>query len=491
MRLPVVNCTQRHGLVVVAAVFAIGSPPTTQSAWASGLELPAPGTTRSGVARIDAAAVHYNPAGIGLLARPSLLGSGGLLVANVAYTRERIGRYQFADSFDFALPIDEADIDPSLTGRAATVSDNPVSAIGDLFYAHPLAGLPLSLGLGVYVPYGAVLDLPDDGAQRWAVQDVTILAAALTPAVAFSPDERVSIGVSMPVYAGFAELSRVQDFAEISDVGDALERPPINQPNDFGPDAPTGVRELDVMGRQTVLSRATGIAPTFATGLSVRPTDRLTIGASYTHRAAMTFSGDIQIDMDDDFFTQDLADQGLQFVPLVEGNGTLSFVLPWSARLGVVAQVAPRHELMFSAALVGWSTVERFDVRAQSPDLAQPELGLPSTVSLAVERNWRNTWDAEAVHTWQVRPEIDFWYGLGLHSPAPPDSHMDLAAIDGWRATGVSGGAYALSAEIRLLFDAELQTVLSREVRSSRNDIGNGTYSLTILRLAAHIEMTF
>lgn len=110
----------------------------------------------------------------------------------------------------------------------------------------------------------------------------------------------------------------------------------------------------------------------------------------------MTFSGDMQIDMDDDFFMQDLADQGLEFEPLVEGKGALSFTLPWSLRGGVTARLHDRHELMVSASLVGWSTVDDFDVRAEADGLAQPELGLPSTVSLAVHRNWQNTLDEVA-----------------------------------------------------------------------------------------------
>lgn len=473
-------------VVSCALAAVIGLPGV---AHASGLELPAPGTTRSGAARLDAASVHYNPAMIGLLDRASLLASGGLLAGRVSYTRERLARYQFSDSFDFALPIDEADIDDSKTGSSEPVTAAPLSPIGDLFWAQPLARAPLAFGAGVYVPYGAVLNLPDDGPQRWAIQDVTLVTAAFTPAVAVRPVEVLSLGVSVPVYVGLAELSRVQDFAELADMGAALERPPISQPNDFGPDAPTGVRELDVLGRPIVLSRATGVAPTFAIGLGVRAGERVNLGASYTHRAAMTFVGDVGIDMDDDFFTQDLAGQGLAFKPLVEGRGTLSVTLPWSLRLGATAQVASAHELMVNAAVVGWSTVDSFDVRAESPDLAQAELGLPSTVSLALDRAWKNTFDVEAVHTADLSDTWALWWGLGVHSPAPPDRTMDLAAIDGWRLTAVAGGAVTVSERLTLALDAELHGMPQREVTRSRHDIGNGSYNLALFRLAGHLQV--
>jgi long-chain fatty acid transport protein len=474
-------------LLVACGLLAVAKP---AALYASGLELPAPGTTRSGAARIDAAGVHYNPAAIGLLPSARVLMSGGLLFGRVAYTRERLARYQYSDSLDFSLPLDEADVDTSRTGRAQTVEANPLSPIGDLFVAAPMGSSRIALGAGVYVPYGAILDLPDDGAQRWAVQDVAILNVAITPTLAFRPIDGLSLGVNLPVYVGLAELSRIQDFAELGDVGEALARPPINQPNNFGPDAPPGVRELDVMARQTVLSRAFGAAVTVGAGVAWQPTDALTLGVSYTHKARMTYVGDMQIDMDDDFFTQDLADQGLEFEKLVEGRGTLSFVLPWALRVGGVVELGARHELMVSTSVVGWSTVDAFDVRADAAGLEQPELGLPSTVSLLVPRNWRNTFDVEVVHT--VRPDpIDLWYGLGLHSPASPDRWMDLAAIDGWRITAVGGLSRELREGVSLVLDLEMQAMAKRTITTSRNDIGNGEYSLLLVKGGAHLDIAF
>lgn len=484
------NESHRSPLFACAALSALVSI-LPQQAQASGLELPAPGTTRSGAARADAASVHYNPATLGFIDRPSILASGGLLIGGARYTRERLARYQFSDSFDFALPIDETNIDPSRTGVAEPVSATPVAPLGDLFWAQPLANAPITFGAGIYAPYGAVLNLPDDGAQKWVVQDVSILTTALTPSVAWRIIPELSLGVSMPFYVGRAELARVQDFAEISDVGVALSRPPINQPNDFRPDAPTGVRELDVLARPTVLKNAWAARPTFAVGLTARPVDRLMLGLSYTHSAPMTFVGDIQIDMDDEFFTQDLASQGLRYPALVEGRGTLSFTLPWSLRFGAVLDVTPVHNLMLNFSLVGWSTVSNFDVRADAAGLSQPDLGLPPTASFAVPRNWNNTWDTELVHTIQATDTLMAWYGAGLHSPAPPDEFMDLAAIDGWRITAVAGAGFQLSERVALLADAELQNMLQRQVASSRFDIGNGEYSLTLFRMAAHLQYTF
>ena len=46
------------------------------------------------------------------------------------------------------------------------------------------------------------------------------------------------------------------------------------------------------------------------------------------------YVGDFAIDMNDSFFTRDLAAQGLKYPPLVEGRGELSFSLPKRITIG-------------------------------------------------------------------------------------------------------------------------------------------------------------
>lgn len=459
-------------------------------AFASGLSLPGIGTNASGVTRTDAAATWFNPGQLGFIQEGELLMGAGLVLGSVGYQRERLGAYQFEDSFDFALPIAEEDIDRSKTGRADEVSASPLGVSGDFFIAVPISDR-VTAGFGLYAPYGAILDLPDDGAQRFTLREATIFALYATPSIGVRLSDRVSLGGGVSYVAGIAEISRVQDFAELTDVGDALEADPIDQQNDFGPDAPTGVRELDVMARPIVFDGGFASGVAFNFGVAAQVGDGTRLGATFQSGTRLNFAGDVTIDMNDDFFTQDLASQGLQYDPLVEGDGTLSFSLPWIARLGIGQDVSDQFAVDFMVSLVGWSAVDSFDIRVESSQLAQPELGIPPTAQVGLERDWVNTVEAELLPLWQPSEKLTLWSRLGYHSPASPDRTMDLAAIDGHRIIAGLGGELEVSERLGLVADGTLHTIIPREVVSSDYDRGNGSYRLTLARLGGAIRLHF
>ncbi len=469
---------------VVLALTALSAP-----AMASGIGLPAVGTSGSNEAHADAAAVYFNPAQLGWLARGEVLVNVGAAVGRAAYTRERLAAYQYADSFDFALPVSPDDIDPALTGEAAQVVANPASATGDVFAAVPIGVSPVTFGVGVYAPYAAILSLPEDGAQRFQVQDATILALYVTPAVGWRVSERLSLGANVSYVLGFAELARVQDFAVLPDVGDALRGEPIEQANDFGPDAPPAVRELDVMARPTRLRRMFSHGATASAGLSLRASERVALSLAYRHGVAMRFEGTAEIDMNDPFFTQDLASQGLQFDPLVEGDGTLRFRLPSTLAGGVSLNLSPRLALDLLVSWVRWSSVETFELEVRSPQLAQPDVGLGPSSEFALRRDWRDAAELEATLRWQASRRLGTWWVLGWQSAATPDETLDMASIDGQRVVLGAGAEFAVSERWALGADATLHQMIRRQVVTSEYDVGNGEYDLRLMMVGAHVAM--
>lgn len=472
------------GLLVALLVFAASS-----GAIASGLNLPTVGTSGSNEAHADAAAVHYNPAQLAWMQQREILLTVGAALGRVAYTRDRRAAYPYADSFDFALPIDADDIDPARTGREPTVVDHPASATGDVFVAAPLQRAPVTLGLGVYAPVAAILSLPQNGAQRFQVQDATILALYVTPAIGVRVSDRLAIGANVSYVVGFAELGRVQDFAVLPDVGDALRGEPIGQANDFGPDAPPAVRELDVMARPTRLRRMFSHGVTASAGLAWRATDRLALSAAYRHGVAMRFQGLAEIDMNHPFFTQDLASQGLEYDPLVEGDGTLRFRLPSTLAAGATVAFGPAVAVDLLVSWVRWSSVDTFDVEVRSAQLAQPEVGLPPSSTFALAREWRDAAEVEATVRADIGQRWQVWGMLGWHTAAPPDETLDLASIDGQRLVLGAGAEVTLSSRWALGADATLHQMLPRTVETSRYDVGNGTYALRLMMLGGHVAM--
>lgn len=469
--------------LLALAAAALLSP---REARAQALTAPLVGTSLSGPVTVDPAATHWNPALLASIDRPTVLVSGGVILGDVRYRRDRRASYQREDSFAFKEPLSPAQIDPTKSGQASNSRATPVAPSGSLFGALPL-GKGLVAGFGVYAPYAAILSFEPGGAQRWALESATIATLYVTPSLAYRISEALSVGVGASYVLGFAELSKVQDFAALDDVGTALGRPPINQSNDFGSKAPPSVRELAVMARPIQLKQAVAHGFTFNAGLAARPTSSLTLGLSYLHSVPLNFNGTFAIDMNNDFFTRDLASQGLAYKPRVEGDATLSFTLPRTLLGGLRYDLSPRASLGLTGTYAWWSQVDAFKVVVRSPDLAQPRLGLPDSSNISLPRRWMNTVGVDLFGQFMATAALRLWLLGGYRSSASPDATIDAASPDGDRVIAAAGGAYALSDRLSLMGDFKLQTLIPRNVVGSEYDLGNGEYRLSIYAFMGHV----
>lgn len=469
---------------------ALGALSWAPIAAASGLDAPSIGALFSGPLTRDPAALHHNPSLLVRLDRPTLLASLGVVAGSIGYTRDYRGQYQFADGFEINDPIAPEHIDASKRGPQRGVSATVFSPTGDLFFALPVSR-KLSFGLGFYAPYAAPVAFPDDGPQRFTLQEAFIAVTHLTGGVSMAFGERFSVGAGVSYVFGTANLRRLEDFGSVPDFGDALANPPISQENSFGADAPSSVRELDVLARPFSLTNASAHAVTFNAGLTFAASDTVDLALTYQHGTQMDFEGDFALDMNDDFFTQDLASQGLVYQPLIEGVAQLGFRLPKRIGAAVLVDVDPTFQLEGRLAYITWSDLDAFDISLSSPDLAQPEFGLPATSGKALRRDWDDavhltvlgghTLDGGTVLNWLV----------GYQSPASPDATVDVSSPDGQRFLGGFGATFGFDNGMRLALDGQLQFIAPRTVTASEFDLGNGEYTLFLASLGAHLTIPF
>lgn len=489
---PILASTRRLLVVLTAVCAAVASLATltaAPTALASGLSAPSVGTNRSNPTSEDPSAIYWNPAMLGFQREyPQLMLGANLIFGSIRYTRDYRGIYQRPDSFDFALPIDPQDIDPSKSGPQASGNHLVFGPQPDLFLSIPVKDTGLVAGFGLYAPFTAIVDFPDDGAQRFTIQDALIATVYMTPSLAFQISDMFSVGAGVSLVLGYAELTRVQDFAEVSDLGDGLSGPPVNQENDFGPDAPIGVRELDVLARPTEFKHMVATGVTFNLGAAL-DLGRGRVSAAYQHSAQLDFRGDFVLNMNDDFFTQDLAAQGLEFPPIVKGDASLSFTLPNMIHLGGAFDVTDRWRLTGAFSYYFWSQLEAFNVVLRSDDLAQPDIGIGRTTSIALERQWQNTVALQGIVAHDLSQKTEVWGLAGYQSNAVPDETLDASSPDGNRLEFGLGLAYDLSERIDMILDSKIQHVLTRENRASNYDKGNGKYGLTLLSLGLHLNI--
>ncbi len=353
----------------------------------------------------------------------------------------------------------------------------------------------LVMGLGVYVPYAAILEFPTDGPQRYQVQEAVLASANFEAALGVRLHDKVALGAGVSYVLSVIELSRIQDFAAVQEFSDALSQPPINQANDYGPNAPTTVRELDVLGRPVWVQKAFSHGITFNAGLAAEPTDRLDLALVYQHSSQVVARGNFTLDMSDDLFTQDLAAQGLAYPEVVEGKATVRFTLPNKITLGAGYDFGDekRFRLDGHVEYAMWRRLDEFGISLDSEELAQPELGVPASASLSIPRDFRDAVGVEVNGRFQANWRVLVSGTLGFASSATPDETIDLTSPDGNRVIFGAGVVVGLGKRRRaeLLIDTIFNAVIPRTVTTSNYDQGNGTYKLFLSSTGIHGRFKF
>ncbi len=474
------------GSLSLAVLGAMSLPDVAR---ASGLDAPMVGSGQSGPTTRDGAAVHWNPANLAYMKKGEFFGGLMLVAGDIRYQRSYNGTYQTPDTLQFKTPLDPQNIDPTRSGPTDQVKANPVAPLGNVFVVLPPIKNRLVLGLGLYVPYGAPLKFDRNGPQAYQLQQAFIVASYITASAGVRLHDKVSLGAGLSYVLGFAELAKLQDFGSVQEFGDGLKK--LGQANDFGPNAPTDVRELDTLGRPIALKKAFSHGVTFNVGVTVNPTPKLSLALTYQHGTKMNYRGKFAIDMNDPFFTQDLAAQGLKFKPLVTGDASLRFNLPKRITLGASYDFNPKWRVDGFFQYVRYSEVDAFTVTTKSPDLAQPALGIGDTLTVKLPRQWKDTVWVEASARFRPTERLLLSATLGYQSSASPDKTVDTASPDGNRLIGGLGGGITLSERVALYADARFQGILPRKVTTSDFDLGNGTYKLFIATIAGHLKVRF
>jgi long-chain fatty acid transport protein len=484
-----VLCAHSRRLLMATALLAVFMGPSRVRA--SGLDAPLVGSGQSGPTTVDAAAIHWNPGALAAIDSFEVFAGGGLVAGRVGYTRQRRGMYQAPDSLRLRAPLLPIEIDSTKPGWSHPVVATPMAPIGDVFVAAPLSNRNVVVGLGAYVPYAATLDYPEDGVQRFRLQQAFIVASHVSGSVAARIGRGLSIGGSLTWVSGFASMKKVQDFAELDEFRRAFANPPIGQANEFGVHAPSHVRELQVLSRPISIRDGISHGISFNAGILYEPTSSLRFGLSYQHGAQMNYRGKVEIDLNDPFFTQDLAAQGLRYPPLVQGSANLAFRLPKRITTGAAFQIIDRLRVDGFVSYVFYSDVDAFVVTAESPQLAQPALGLGSSVRVVLPRAWRDTIWVEGNVRLSLTDALLVSATAGYQSPASPDSTMDVASPDGHRLLGGIGGVYRITRWLDMHADARVQGILPRNVTTSQNDVANGRYTLAVGYLGGHLKARF
>jgi long-chain fatty acid transport protein len=339
--------------------------------------------------------------------------------------------------------------EPSGTGNSATERER-YYVLPHVYVTAPLSER-LTVGLGVFTPFGLSTKWPSDWDGRFQVIDATFKATTVNPVLAWRAAEWISAAAGVQYFHVNLAERRALNLATVV------------------PGAGEG--EVDLSGD----ARALG----WTAGLLVTPSAQWQTGVSYRSRA------DVEI-------TDGWADFTVPsvFAPsFPDGEIRTAMTLPPSLRAGLLVRPWQELSIEVDAAWTGWSTVDRLEVEFAS--------GLPPDVTTF---GWEDAMTYSIGAEYQVSPSVRLRGGY-LYDLSPiPDQYATPLIPDADRqgvsvGVGVIAGSWTLDAGYQYLWFERLK---DNSVGAASNSTvppidarANGTYHSTAHVLGVSMGYAF
>lgn len=267
-------------------------------------------------------AIYYNPAGIAQLDGNNL--RGGV----------------------YGIYLDPTFTPPSGAPNAGTTyhSSDRLAQISQGFYTHTFSGTPLSVGLGVYAPYGGSINWPQDTGFRTVATKGDLLYATVNPVVALKFRHGLFVGAGL--MANYVDLKMEQGLL-----------PSQTPPNYFH-------------------FRGDGWSMGGNLGLLWQPIKEISIGATVRSASQVTLDGHTTFEEQPAFQATSLP-------------AHMNLTFPWTVVGGFSYRPTPKWNLEFDANWTKWSSFKTTTLYQEG----QPPFGVNKNVQ--VNLNWQNSWAYE------------------------------------------------------------------------------------------------
>lgn len=342
----------------------------------------------------DASTVFTNPAGMTRLERPSLLAGAQPMYLNIDFSPN------------------------SNTSTAGSSGDsNGWMPAGGLFYVHPVND-KVAFGFAIAGNFGLALDYQDDWVGRYYVQEATLQAMAIQPAVAYKINDQLSVGAGVAVLYGIFE-----------------EKVAINRALDALSDAQLKLEDEDWTVQYNL-------------GVLYEPLKGTRLGLTYLSEADLEFSD-----------RADISGFGPTLTGIF-GLGTrtidLGMTIPQAVMLSVYQDVNDRLALMANLGWQDWSEFGKVDV------------GISNTnVNLTTDLDYQDTWHVAVGAQYRVSEPLLLSAGIAYDSamldeedvtpsmPVGESSRFALGSRYDWSRDLTLGAAYELAWSGDLDMDVE------------------------------------
>ncbi|QEL55645.1 OmpP1/FadL family transporter [Chromobacterium paludis] len=357
---------RKRSCALLAAMAASG---IGQSAWASGYQFDVQSVRAQGSANAssaeaaDPSTIFYNPAGLTWLSGTQLT-LGATAVDPHSHFSSRAGNT--ADG----LAIAPADAGGSYAKQAAIPHGYLSHQIND----------KLTLGLGLFVPYGAKISYDDNFIGRYYGNHVDFKSLNINPSLGFRLSDRQSVGLGLSAQYLDMELGKNQDLASLA-YGLCQSSGNGAATCQAGAAAYTGLPDARV--RVTGSNWSYG----FNAGYLFANEDGTHIGLAYRSRIRQTLHGDARFTLPDALpgGAASPVNAGL-CTALADGKASIDVTTPESLSLSLFRPMTPRWSLMGDLSWI------RHD-HLQDVEIDMPTALLPDR-KIVYQTAWRNSWRA-------------------------------------------------------------------------------------------------
>lgn len=362
----------------------------------------------------NASAIYYNPAGI----------------TQIADTELRSGLYGIYLDPTFQPP------DTALSHGQTYGIGKHYSFIPEIYLTHSFANVPVSLGLGIYAPFGGSISWPDDTGFRTVATKGTTTYLRINPVVAFKIFDHLSIGAGLS--ANYTRMNLQQGLR------------PFTTPENFfrftGDDWAVG-----------------GNA-----GLLWQPCQYFSSGATFRSQTGFTLDGETEFEQ-----------QGAFADTTLPASADIEF--PWDVAFGVSVRPTPKWNFEFDADYTDWSSIGVITIHQQGT----PPFPLPPNQNIPVRLDWQASWIYEFGATYYFNSGWHVSGGYMFDENSVPNTYYTPLAADMGRhffsvGVGRSGKRFDFDITYQLGYGPD-HTVTGSSPSSTpgffSGENANGTYS--------------
>lgn len=440
------------------------------------------GTAHAGRAAMaeDASVVFYNPAAMTELDRAQM-------TAGFTY----INGY--------------GDFDGSSVNAAGTSSDvegydNGGNYLGESFipffyYSRPIND-KLSVGLGVFTPFGTKTNYGDNFAGAAFADETSLVSLEIAPTFAYKINDQLSIGGGIDIVYMEGLLSKATDLIPYNP-----GQPALSNPNYSGFES-----QFEVSGDDW------GYGWNF--GAYYKLSEATTLGFTYRSEIEITLEGDAELETEDGnltFFTG----TGFATLPTRKQAAEVPLTTPASATLAVTHQFNDQLLLQAGATWTGWSSFQNFDVLA-TENIANPADpsggfadGFADTSDLAklggdyighIDERWVDVWAVAFGGTYQLNDKLALRAGYAYDQSPVRDEFRTARVPSSDRQWVTVGAGYKVDQDLSFdvaagylfMYPMDLNEV-NKNVDNTQKDAASvtGEYEIDVFGLSAQVNYKF